>query len=426
MQDFYITRLPDAAIAAKAAAAQGQLASWHIAVKDNICTKDFPTTCASKMMGEYLSPFNATVIDKLAQAGAVITGKTNMDEFALGATGESSFYGAVNNPTNEAHVAGGSSGGSAAAVAAGDARVALGSDTGGSVRVPAAYCGVVGFKPSYGAVSRHGLVACAASMDQIGPIAKTVEDCAAVMDIIAGRDPLDYTTLDTAGGYTVALGGDVNGKRVALIKECLGDNVSPDVKARVLQAVDAFKRMGVVVEEISLPLMNYVMPTYQVLCNAEASSNLARFDGVKLGFRAENTQGVNEMYCANRGQGFGETVIERILLGTTLLSSDYYDTYYKKAMQVRALIKTELDKALETYDALLTPTVPYTAPRFGEQKEINADSFTAAANLAGLPAISVPCGEDAQGLPVGLQLIGGHLNDATVLNLGHAYEEGTK
>jgi len=423
MQDFYINCLPKDEIAAKVAVAKGPLAGWRIAAKDNICTKDFPTTCASKMMGNYMSPYNATVIDRLEQAGAVITGKTNMDEFAMG-LGENSHFGPVKNPVNPAHVSGGSSSGSAAAVAAGEVRAALGSDTGGSIRGPAAHCGVVGFKPSYGVVSRYGLVACASSMDQIGPIANNVADCATIMQVIAGHDIADAMTLDRKLDFT--LDGNIAGKRIALPKECFGAQVQPEVKARVSEAVEILKKLGAVVAEISLPLLEYVMPVYQILCCAEASSNLARFDGVKLGHRAENVENINDMYCKSRGEGFGEEAIKRILLGTTMLSSDCYDIYYKKAMQVRAMIKAELDQALERYDALLTPTVPYTAPKFGEEKAVNADAFTAGANLAGLPALSVPCGVDAQGLPVGMQLIGGHLKDAVVLNIGHAYEGGAK
>jgi len=402
---------------------QGSLANWHVAVKDNICTKGFPTTCGSKMMGEYMSPFNAAVTDRLEQAGAVITGKTNMDEFAMGCTSESSFYGPVKNPTNEAYAAGGSSSGSAAAVAAGEARAALGSDTGGSIRTPAAYCGVAGFKPGYGVVPRYGLVACASSMDQIGPIARNVEDCAAVMQAIAGPDSADTMMLEHKPDFT--LDKNITGKRIALIKECFDERVSPDVKAQVLAAAEVLRGLGAEIEEISLPLFDYAMPVYQILCCAEASSNLARFDGVKLGYRAEGIENVNDMYCKSRGEGFGEEVIKRILMGTYVLSSDCYDIYYKKAMQVRALIKAELDKALETYDALLTPTTPYTAPKLGESKAVNADIFTCPANLAGLPALSIPCGVDANDMPVGLQLIGAHGNDAAVLNLGYAFEGGT-
>jgi len=422
MQDFYINQLPEEKIAAKVAVVNGPLAGWRIAAKDNICTKDFPTTCASKMMGEYMSPYNATVINRLEQAGAVITGKTNMDEFAMGCTGERSFFGPVKNPVNQSHAPGGSSSGSAAAVAAGVVRAALGSDTGGSIRGPAAHCGVVGFKPSYGVVSRYGLVACASSMDQIGPIARSVADCAAVMQVIAGHDIADAMTLDIPIDFT--LNGEIKGKRIALPKECFGDDVSPDVKARVLEAIEVFQQLGAVVEEISLPLLKYVMPTYQILCCAEASSNLACFDGVKLGHRAENIDSLGDMYCKSRGEGFGEEVVKRILLGTTVLSSGCYDIYYKKAMQVRTLIKAEFEKTLERYDAIVTPTAPYTAPRFGEEKAVNADIFTAGANLAGLPALSVPCGGDAQGLPVGLQIIGAHMADAAVLNIGAAYEGG--
>jgi len=396
-------------------------ADMLVAVKDNICTKDLPTTCASKMMGKYMSPFDATVIERLKSAGAVVVGKTNMDEFAMGCTGEASHVGAVKNPHNEAHVAGGSSSGSAAAVAAGEVHYALGSDTGGSIRTPAAHCGVVGFKPSYGTVSRFGLVACAPSMDQIGPITNTVEDCVAMMNIIAGHDAKDAMTLP--GKLDYSLDGNIAGKKIALPKECFGDHVSRETKVLVLAAVEVLKSLGAVVEEISLPLFEYAMPVYQIICAAEATSSLARFDGVKLGHRAAHGDNLNEMYCMNRGEGFGDEVKKRILLGTTVLSSDGYDIYYKKAAQVRALIKQELDQALETYDALLTPTTPFTAPKFGENKDVNADVFTCPANLAGLPAISIPCGKDAQGLPVGMQLIGGHLGDATVLNLGHAYEQ---
>jgi len=409
MQDFFIHYLPEA-----------PQADWLIALKDNICTKDFPTTCGSKIMGQYMSPFNATVVDRLKQAGAIITGKTNMDEFAMGCTGESSFYGAVKNPHNDAHVAGGTSSGSAAAVAAGIVRAALGSDTGGSIRNPAAHCGAVGFKPSYGTVSRFGLVACVSSMDQIGPIANNVSDCAALMEMIAGHDEKDTMMVEQTLDYT--LNGNIAGKKIALIKECFDDRVSAEVKERVLASIEQLKQLGAVVEDISLPIVNYAMPVYQIIGCAEISSNLARYDGVRWGVRAESDD-LAEMYCKTRGQGFGHEVQKRILMGTYVLSSDCYDTYYKKAAQVRALIKQALDHALETYDALLTPTVPYTAPKFGEENCINADVFTVLASLAGLPALSVPCGKDSQGLPVGLHLMGEHLKDAEILSIGYAFEQ---
>jgi len=432
----YITLQPRDELLAQAALVQAKidsgtldspLAGVPIGVKDNICTKHLRTTCASKIMGDFIPPYDASAIEKLKQAGAIILGKMNRDEFAMGCCCESSYYGPAKNPWDTARVPGGSSGGSAAAVAARAAFCALGSDTGGSIRGPAAFCGVTGFKPNYGAVSRYGLMACASSMDQIGPIGRDVSDCAAVLDIIKGKDCKDAMTIDLCGSLLAALDGNIAGKRIALPNECFGCAVESDVKERVLAMADTLKSLGAEIEYINLPVLDYVMPAYRVLCAAEASSNLARFDGIKLGFRADNSDGVNEMYAATRGEGFGDEAVKRILLGTFVLSSGNYDKYYVKAMQARAMVKAGLERVFEGFNAILCPTVPYTAPLLGNdpKKELNADIFAAAANLAGLPALSVPCGFDAGGLPVGAQLIGAHMDDAAILNLGYAYQQAT-
>lgn len=401
------------------------------AIKDNICTKGIKTSCASKILGDFSPVYNATAIDRLEAAGAVVIGKLNMDEFAMGSTTETSYYGAAKNPWDTSRVPGGSSGGAAAAVAAGTAPYALGSDTGGSIRQPASYCGVTGFKPTYGAVSRYGLIAYASSLDQIGPIARDVADCAAIMDVIGGKDKLDGTSLDTERfGYSECLTGDVKGLKIGLPKECFNEGLDDDVKARALGAAKAFEDMGAAVDDINLPFLDYVIPAYYIIACAEASSNLSRFDGVKYGFRAADYEGLTDLYNATRSEGFGDEVKKRILLGTFVLSSGYYDAYYRKALKVKALIKEYFDGVFAKYDMILCPVAPTTAPKLGESlcdplKMYLSDVFTVSANLAGLPALSVPCGFDGNGMPVGAQLIGRRLSDAAVLNAGYAYQQKT-
>lgn len=434
------------------------LAGVPIAIKDNICTKGIKTSCASKILGEFAPFYDATVMEKLEAAGAVVIGKTNMDEFAMGSTTETSAYGPTLNPWDAGRVPGGSSGGSAAAVGARAAVCALGSDTGGSIRQPAAYCGVTGFKPTYGTVSRYGLIAYASSLDQIGPIARDVKDCAALMDIISGYDEMDGTSLPQemqeqavcrkgrcsdpkggrsgseggcAAGYLGALTGDISGMRIGIPTEAIEKGLEPDVKQAILDMGQTLKGLGAEVEEISLPFLDYVIPTYYIIAAAEASSNLSRFDGVRYGFRAEGYEDLTEMYSKTRSQGFGEEVKKRILLGTFVLSSGYYDAYYKKALQVKAIIKQEFDKIFSKYDAILLPAAPATAPKLGESladplKMYLSDIFTVSVNIAGLPGLSVPSGFDQAGMPVGTQIIGPALGDADVLNIGFAFQQATE
>jgi len=385
------------------------------------------TTCASKMLDSFVPPYSATAVQKLEQAGLIVVGKLNMDEFAMGSTSETSYYGTVKNPCDERRVSGGSSGGSAASVAAKETFCTLGSDTGGSVRQPASHCGVTGFKPTYGTVSRYGLLAYASSLDQIGPIGRNAADCAALYKIIAGHDPKDSTTLDLSG-----LSGDdcphnVHGRKIALPAECFGDGVDEDVKKHVLAVADSFRAMGADVEYISLPFIDYVIPAYYVIASAEASSNLSRFDGVKYGYRAE-ADNLIQMYGTTRSDGFGAEVLKRILLGTFVLSSGFYDAYYKKALQVKAIIKKHFDEIFCKYDAIICPVSPSTAPLIGERmtdtmKMLLSDIFTVSVNLAGLPAISVPCGFDSNKMPIGAQIIGNRMMDNLVLDLACAYQE---
>lgn len=407
------------------------LAGVPIALKDNICTKGVRTTCASGMLHDFVPPYSATVAERLENAGAVIIGKLNMDEFAMGSTSETSFFGAVKNPWEPTRVPGGSSGGAAAAIAAGEAVCALGSDTGGSIRQPAAYCGITGFKPSYGAVSRYGLIAYASSFDQIGPMAKDTADCAAIMDIIAGRDERDSTSLRLSDDlYSEKIAGSIKGMKIALPEECFGEGVACDIRENVLAASEVLRGMGAVIEKISLPFMEYVVPAYYIMASAEAPSNLSRFDGVKYGFRAAGYDGLSDMYEKTRSEGFGFEVKKRILLGTFVLSSGYYDAYYKKSMQVRALIKRGFDDIFSKYDLIMTPTAPVTAPLLSESlkdplKMYLSDIFTVSANMAGLPALSLPCGLDRNGLPTGAQLMGAHMSDTMVLRAGCAYQTVT-
>ena len=402
-----------------------------MAIKDNICTKGVKTSCASKILGDFAPPYEASVVDRLAQAGAVSLGKLNMDEFAMGSTSETSFYGPVKNPWDLERVPGGSSGGAAAAVAAGLGWYAIGSDTGGSIRQPASYCGITGMKPTYGTVSRYGLIAYASSLDQIGPLCKDAADCAAILDVLQGRDARDGTSLDGRYGTLLAgLTGDVKGLKIGLPMDCYGDGLDDEVKAAVLKAADVLKARGAQIVELSFPVMEYVVPAYYIIAAAEASSNLSRFDGVKYGWRAQEYEGLGGLYRKTRTQGFGPEVKRRILLGTFVLSSGYYDAYYKKALQVKAVIKDAFDRAFEQCDLLLTPVAPTTAPKLGESlsdplQMYLSDVYTVSVNLAGLPGLSMPCGFDGKGLPIGAQLIGPHFGEGTLLNAAHAFQQDT-
>ncbi len=404
------------------------LAGVPMALKDNICTKGVKTSCASKILGDFIPPYNASIVEKLIAAGAISMGKLNMDEFAMGSTSETSFYGPVRNPWDLSRVSGGSSGGAAAAVAAGEVWYAIGSDTGGSIRQPAAYCGVTGMKPTYGTVSRYGLIAYASSLDQMGPVARSAADCAVVLDIIQGKDPYDATSLSGCyGNLLSSLSGDVKGLRIGLPTDCFGEGLDPEVRQAVLDAAQVLKSRGAIVEEFSLPIMEYVVPAYYIIACAEASSNLSRFDGVKYGWRAENYEDLTDLYTKTRSEGFGSEVKRRILLGTFVLSTGYYDAYYKKALQVKSIIKTAYDDAFQKYDMLLTPVTPTTAPKLGESlsdtlKMYLSDIYTVPLNLAGLPGISIPCGFDSNGMPIGAQLIGPALGDSVILNAAHSYQ----
>ena len=415
----------------KAKRTAGPLAGVPAGVKDNICTLDVKTSCASKILGEFAPPYDATVMEKFRAAGGVMVGKLNMDEFAMGSTTETSFYGPTRNPWDLERVPGGSSGGAAAAVAAGECWYALGSDTGGSIRQPASYCGVTGMKPTYGTVSRYGLIAYASSLDQIGPLARTAEDCAAVLDLLQGRDERDGTSLDFDAGHLLErLSTDLTGMKIGIPVDCFGDGLDPEVREKVLAVAEVLKGRGAQVEECKLPIMEYVVPTYYIIAAAEASSNLSRFDGVKYGWRAGDYEDLTDLYCKTRTEGFGREVQRRILLGTFVLSTGYYDAYYKKALQVKAVIKQAFDEAFRKYDLLLTPVAPTTAPKLGESlgdplQMYLSDIYTVSVNLAGLPAISMPCGFDRKGMPVGAQLIGAPLMEQKVLNAAHAFQQDT-
>ena len=407
------------------------LAGVPMAYKDNLCTRGMRTTCASKILGDFTPCYDATAVERLTAAGAVSMGKLNLDEFAMGSTCETSCYGPAKNPWDLTRSPGGSSGGAAAAVAAGEVWYAIGSDTGGSIRQPAAYCGVTGIKPTYGAVSRYGLIAYASSLDQMGPLARDAADCAAVLDAVMGKDPRDGTSLDVpAGGLLAGLTGDVRGMKIGLPADCFGDGLDPAVRQGVLRAAQALKARGAELVEFDFPVMQYVIPTYYIIAAAEASSNLSRFDGVKYGWRAEGYEDLTDLYCRTRTQGFGAEVKRRILLGSFVLSAGYYDAYYKKALQVKGLIKKAFDQAFTQCDVMLTPVAPTTAPRLGESlsdplQMYLSDIYTVSVNLAGLPGLSMPCGFDEKGLPIGCQLIGPPLGEAKVLNAAHAFQLDT-
>ncbi len=411
------------------AEAAGALAGVPVAIKDNICVRGLQTSCGSAILGAYQPPYDATVIARLRQAGAVIIGKTNCDEFAMGSSNENSAFGVVRNPWDTARVPGGSSGGSAAAVAARIVPVALGSDTGGSVRQPAALCGVVGIKPTYGRVSRYGLVAFGSSLDQIGVFSTNVRDAATTLGVIAGRDTHDATTADVlVPDYAAELTGDIKGARIGVARALLGAGLDAEVRASVEAAIEAYRALGAEVVEVELPHARYAIAVYYIIATAEASSNLARFDGVRYGLRAEEANELRAMYRRTREAGFGPEVKRRIMLGTYVLSSGYYDAYYLKAQHVRALIKEDFSRAFAQCDAIITPTTPTTAFLLGEKVDdplamyLN-DIYTVTANLAGVPGLSLPCGLSGAGLPIGLQLLGPYWSEATLLRLAHAYEQ---
>ena len=416
-------------------AGNGPLSGIPVAIKDNMCTKGILTTCSSKILANYIPPYESTVTGRLLGAGYVLTGKTNMDEFAMGSSTENSAFFTTRNPWDLERIPGGSSGGSAAAVAAGECAAALGSDTGGSIRQPASFCGVVGLKPTYGRVSRYGLVAFASSLDQIGPITKTVRDSAILMNIIAGHDPLDSTSVNVpVPDFTRGLEKSVKGLRVGIPREYFIEGMDRDVEDSVKGAIRHLESLGAIPVQVSLPHTGYAVATYYILATSEASSNLARYDGVKYGFRADGKD-LMDMYMETRAKGFGAEVKRRIMLGTYALSSGYYEAYYRKGQQVRTLIKQDFDKAFKDVDVIATPTSPTAAFKMGEKVQdplqmYLSDIFTISINLAGLPAISIPCGftssSNNPGLPIGLQLIGKHFDEETILSAANAYEQSTE
>lgn len=406
------------------------LAGVPVAVKDNICMKGIKTTCGSKILENFRPPYDAAAMEKLYEAGMVVVGKTNMDEFAMGSTTETSYFGATRNPRDISRVPGGSSGGSAAAVAAGEALLALGSDTGGSIRQPSAFCGVVGIKPTYGTVSRYGLIAYASSLDQIGVIGKNVADSAAMLSVISGSDARDSTSVGQKEyHYMEALGKDISGMRIGIPRGYFGGGLSEEVKSEVLSAAQMFREKGAVVEEFDLEAVDYAVPAYYVIACAEASSNLSRYDGVKYGFRAKDYEGLEEMYRLSRGEGFGQEAKRRMMIGAFVLSSGFYDAYYNKALKVKTVIKREFDRAFLKYDLILGPTTPTTALKLGESlpdplKMYLGDIYTVSVNLAGLPAISLPCGQAKNGLPIALQLIGKPFGEKQIIRAAYSFERG--
>ena len=407
----------------------GPLAGVPVAIKDNMCTEGLLTTCSSKILYNFVPTYSAEAVRNLQKAGAVILGKTNMDEFAMGSTTETSAYGVTRNPWNTEHVPGGSSGGSAAAVAAKECFYALGSDTGGSIRQPASYCGMVGMKPTYGTVSRYGLIAYGSSLDQIGPLTKDVTDCATVLEVIASHDEKDSTSISREDtDFTKALKEDVKGMRIGIPNDYFGEGLDGEVKEAVLQAARVLEEKGAIVEHFDLSLVEYAIPTYYTIAAAEASSNLERFDGIKYGYRTPEYNGLHNMYKKSRSEGFGPEVKRRIMLGSFVLSSGYYDAYYLKALRVKALIKKAFDEAFARYDVILGPVAPTTAPKLGKSladpiKMYLGDIYTIAVNLAGLPGISLPCGKDSKGLPIGLQLIGDCFQEKKLIQTAYTYEQ---
>ncbi len=407
----------------------GPLAGVPVAIKDNMCTEGMVTTCSSKILYNFVPPYTSEAVLNLEKAGAVIIGKTNMDEFAMGSTTETSAFGPTKNPWNTDHVPGGSSGGSCTAVAAEEVPYALGSDTGGSIRQPSSFCGVVGIKPTYGTVSRYGLIAYGSSLDQIGPVAKDVTDCATILEAIASYDPKDSTSVQREDlDFTSALVDDVKGLRIGIPKDYFGEGLDEEVKVAVLTAAKVLEEKGAIVEEFDLSLVEYAIPAYYVIASAEASSNLARFDGVKYGYRTEVYEGLHNMYKKSRSEGFGPEVKRRIMLGSFVLSSGYYDAYYLKALRTKALIKQAFDKAFEKYDVILGPAAPTTAPKLGESlsdpiKMYLGDIYTISVNLAGLPGLSMPCGIDSKGLPIGVQMIGDCFKEKNIIRAAYAFEQ---
>lgn len=407
----------------------GALAGIPIAIKDNICTKGVRTTCASKMLENFIPPYDASVMKKIEATNAIILGKTNMDEFAMGGSTENSAFFITKNPVNLDKVPGGSSGGSAAAVAGKMAPISLGSDTGGSIREPASFCGIVGMKPTYGLVSRYGLVAFASSLDQIGPFSKTVRDNAVLLTAIAGHDEMDSTSANVENkDYEKALVNDVKGLKIGVPKEYFGEGINEEVRASLEKAIEKYKELGAEVEECSLPVTEYALPTYYIIACAEASSNLGRYDGIRYGYRTKNFESLKDIYKNSRTEGFGDEVKRRIILGTYVLSSGYYDAYYKKAQKVRTLVKEGFEEAFEKYDVLLTPTVPTVAFDIGSKSKnplemYMTDILTVSINIAGVPAISIPCGKDSSGMPIGMQLIAKHFNEETLYRVAYTFEQ---
>ena len=416
----------------KSGEVESPVAGIPIGIKDNMCTKGVRTTCSSKMLEDFIAPYDATVVEKLNKDGLINLGKLNMDEFAMGASTEYSYFKKTSNPWNLNTVPGGSSGGSAAAVAAELVPWALGSDTGGSIRQPASFCGVVGLKPTYGLVSRYGLIAFASSLDQIGPITKDVRDAAILLNLIAGHDEKDTTSQDMPKkDYEKALKNDVKGLKIGVPKEYFGEGINEEVKSKLEEAMETYRKLGAEVEEFSLDIAQYALAAYYIIACAEASSNLGRFDGIRYGYRTENFSNLKELFRNSRSEGFGPEVKRRIILGTYVLSSGYYDAYYKKAQQVRTLVKKEFDKAFEKYDILLTPTSPTVAFEIGTRSEnplemYLADICTVSINIGGLPGISVPCGIDSKGMPIGMQLVGNKFEEEKILNAAYTFEQEYK
>ena len=438
--DAFVTTLTDEALVqakdvqakVESGEIKGELAGIPIGIKDNLCTKGIRTTCSSRMLEDFIAPYNATIVEKVNNENMINLGKLNMDEFAMGSSTETSYFKKTKNPWNLNKVPGGSSGGSAAAVAANLVPWALGSDTGGSIRQPASLCGVVGLKPTYGLVSRYGLVAFASSLDQIGPITKDVTDSAILLNLIAGHDEKDTTSVNKEKeDYTEALKDDVKGMKIAVPKEFFGEGINEEVKASLEKAIEKYKEMGAIVEEVSLDVAEYALATYYIIACAEASSNLGRFDGIRYGYRTKNYSNLKELFKNSRSEGFGAEVKRRIILGTYVLSSGYYDAYYKKAQQVRTLVSNKFEEVFEKYDVILTPTSPITAFNIGEKSDnplemYLADICTVSINIAGVPAISIPCGVNSEGMPIGMQLIGNKFQEKKILNAAYAYEQEIK